>query len=96
MALGDTDQLNFYLNVVNDLIKKDHDNDTIGILLCKGKDTVLAEYALKGYNQPMGIADYELSKSVPEDVKSELPDIEELEKQLEKENLTKEMGEDIF
>lgn len=80
---GDTGQLNFYLNVINDLVKAEHDNDTIGILLCKGKDEVLAEYALKGYNQPMGIADYELSKSVPENIKSELPDIEDLEKQLE-------------
>ena len=90
---GDTGQLNFYLNVVNDLIKTDLDNDTIGILLCKSKDKVLAEYALKGYNQPMGIADYELSRSVPANMKSELPNIEELERQLEIDETNEDDGE---
>jgi hypothetical protein len=51
-------------------------------LLCKGKNEVLAEYALKGYNQPIGVADYELSKAVPDNLKSTLPEIEELETEL--------------
>ena len=79
---GDPAQLNFYINVINDTLKTKHDNNTIGILLCKGKNEVLAEYALKGYNQPIGVADYELSKAVPYNLKSTLPEIEELETEL--------------
>lgn len=79
---ADTGQLNFYINVVNDRFRSPPDNPTIGLLLCKGKDDVLAEYALTGYNQPMGISDYELSKAVPEHLSSELPSIEEIEQQL--------------
>lgn len=79
---GDPAQLNFYINVINDQLKTDLDRDTIGILLCKGKDEVVAEYALKGYNNPIGVSDYELSKAIPEELQSTLPDIEKLEKEL--------------
>ncbi len=79
---GDPAQLNFYINVINDKLKTEADNDTIGILLCKGKNDVIAEYALKGYKQPIGVADYQLSRSVPDDLKSTLPQIEDLEKEL--------------
>lgn len=82
---GDAGQLNFYINVINDKLKGKNDNDTIGILLCKGKNEVLAEYALKGYNQPIGVSDYRISKAVPEELKSSLPDITELENELEEE-----------
>ncbi|MDO9554639.1 YhcG family protein [Rhodonellum sp.] len=86
---SDPAQLNFYINVINDILKTEQDNDTIGILLCKGKNEIIAEYALKGYNQPIGVADYVLSKAVPENLQSTLPQIEELEqelKQLDHEN----------
>jgi hypothetical protein len=79
---GDPAQLNFYINVINDKLKTAQDNDTIGILLCKGKNEIIAEYALKGYNQPIGVADYVLSKAIPEDLQSTLPQIEELEQEL--------------
>lgn len=79
---GDASQLNFYINLVNDKLKGENDNDTIGILLCKGKDEVLAEYALKGIVQPIGVADYQFGKAVPEDLKSQLPDIADLEHEL--------------
>ena len=82
---GDAGQLNFYVNVVNDKLKGQNDGDTIGLLLCKGKNEVLAEYALKGYNQPIGISDYQISKAIPEELKSQLPDISELENELIKE-----------
>ena len=82
---GDAGQLNFYVNVVNDKLKGQNDGDTIGLLLCKGKNEVLAEYALKGYNQPIGISDYQISKAIPEELKSQLPDIRELENELTKE-----------
>lgn len=79
---GDPAQLNFYINVINDTLKTEHDHETIGILLCKGKNEVLAEYALKGYARPIGVADYELSKAIPNDLKSTLPSIEEIENEL--------------
>lgn len=79
---GDASQLNFYVNVVNDKMKTATDNDTIGILLCKGKNEVVAEYALKGYNNAIGISDYQISKAIPEELKSSLPQIEELEQEL--------------
>ena len=56
-------QLNFYINVVDDKLRGENDNKTIGLLLCKGKDEVVAQYALTGYDQPIGISDYQLSKS---------------------------------
>lgn len=83
---GDAGQLNFYVNVVNDKLKGTEDGDTIGLLLCKGKNEVMAEYALKGYNQPMGVSDYQISKAVPEELKSSLPDISDLEDELIKED----------
>ncbi|GHT54404.1 hypothetical protein AGMMS49982_19060 [Bacteroidia bacterium] len=75
-------QLNFYLNVVNDQLKGEHDNKTIGLLLCRGKDELTAQYALEGYSQPMGVSDYQLSKAIPEELKSALPSIEEVEQEL--------------
>ena len=79
---GDASQLNFYVNVVNDKLKKPGDNDTIGLLLCKGKNEVVAEYSLKGYNNAIGISDYQISKAIPEELKSALPQIEDIENKL--------------
>jgi hypothetical protein len=84
-APSDAGQLNFYVNVVNDKLKGEQDADTIGLLLCKGKSEVLAEYALKGFNHPLGISDYQISNAIPEELKSQLPDISELENELIKE-----------
>jgi len=75
-------QLNFYINVVDDKLRGKDDNKTIGLLLCKGKDEVVAQYALTGYDQPIGISDYQLSKAIPENLKSALPSIEEVEEEL--------------
>lgn len=74
-------QLNFYINVVDDKLRGENDNKTIGLLLCKGKDEVVAQYALTGYDQPIGISDYQLSKAIPENLKSALPSIEEVEEE---------------
>ncbi|TDB66925.1 PDDEXK nuclease domain-containing protein [Arundinibacter roseus] len=79
---GDASQLNFYVNVVNDQMKTSHDNDTIGLLLCRGKNEVLAEYALRGFNTAIGISDYHFSKAIPDELKSSLPQIEDLENEL--------------
>ena len=75
-------QLNFYINVVDGKLRGENDNKTIGLLLCKGKDEVVAQYALTGYDQPIGISDYQLSKAIPENLKSALPSIEEVEEEL--------------
>ena len=75
-------QLNFYINVVDDKMRGENDNKTIGLLLCKGKDEVVAQYALTGYDQPIGISDYQLSKAIPENLKSALPSVEEVEEEL--------------
>lgn len=83
---GDASQLNFYINVVNDKLKGAGDNDTIGLILCQGKDEIVAQYTLKGFNQPIGVSDYQLSKAVPEELKSTLPSIEEIEAELSKVN----------
>lgn len=78
---GDASQLNFYINVVNDKFKTQSDSDTIGLLLCKGKNDVVAEYSLKGYNSPIGVSDYQLSKAIPEELKSALPKIEDIQRE---------------
>ena len=75
-------QLNFYMNIVDDQLRGENDNKTIGLLLCKGKDEVVAQYALTGYAQPIGGSDYQLSKAIPENRKSALPSIEEVQEEL--------------
>ena len=77
-------QLNFYINVVDDTLRGKHDNKTIGLLLCNGGDKVVAQYALSGYDQPIGVSDYQLSKAIPENLKSALPTVEEVEEELSK------------
>ncbi|EHG15039.1 PDDEXK nuclease domain-containing protein [Prevotella histicola] len=77
-------QLNFYINVVDDTLGGEHDNKTIGLLLCNGGDKVVAQYALSGYDQPIGVSDYQLSKAIPDNLKSALPTVEEVEEELNK------------
>ena len=77
-------QLNFYINVVDDTLRGEHDNKTIGLLLCNGGDKVVAQYALSGYNLPIGVSDYQLSKAIPDNLKSALPTVEEVEEELSK------------
>ena len=75
-------QLNFYINVVDDTLRGEHDNKTIGLLLCNGGDKVVAQYALSGYDQPIGVSDYKLSKAIPDNLKSALPTVEEVEEEI--------------
>ncbi|GAB2622654.1 PDDEXK nuclease domain-containing protein [Emticicia sediminis] len=75
-------KLSFYLSAANDLLKHPSDNPTIGLLICKDKNDIIAEYALKDINQPMGISEYKLTKLFPNDFKSSLPSIEEIENEL--------------
>lgn len=78
----DAGQINFYLSAVDEQYKSEHDKPTIGLLLCKGKDGIVAEYALRGMAQPIGIANYELTRAVPEYLRSNLPSIEQVEQEL--------------
>jgi len=77
-------QLGFYLTAVDRQVKNEQDNPTIGLLLCKSKNKVVAEYALGDKGQPMGIAEYKLLDALPEPLQTSLPTIEEIEKELEK------------
>jgi len=79
-----TGKLNFYLKAVDMQIKSDRDEPTIGILLCKGKDKVVVEYALSDINKPMGVSEYQLTQSLPDELKSSLPSIEAIEAELMK------------
>lgn len=75
-------KLNFYITAVNKQLKTERDNPTIGILICKDKDNVVAEYALDDVSQPIGIAEYQLSEWLKQEVKRSLPTIEEIEQEL--------------
>lgn len=75
-------KLNFYCNVIDDKMRHPQDAATIGLILCQGKDNVLAEYALRGIDKPIGIASYELTRSLPATLASALPSIEMLEAEL--------------
>lgn len=88
----DTGKLNFYLSAVDDFLKHPSDNPTIGIVLCKMRNKVKAEYAFRHINRPMGVVEYEtmLTKALPEELKSNLPTIEEIEAELEKNDSTNE------
>lgn len=72
-------KLNFYISAVDGTLKHETDNPSIGVLLCKKKDKVVAEYALKDINKPIGIAEYRLTDAIPENLRGSLPSIEELE-----------------
>lgn len=72
-------KLNFYLTVVDKQLKTEHDNPSIGLLLCKEKDKLVAEYALTDVNKPIGISEYQLTQALPDNLKSSLPSIEEIE-----------------
>lgn len=82
---GFISQLNMYQNVVNDILRYPGDNPTIGLLLVKGKNQTVVEYSLAGYQNPIGVAEWknQMVKALPEELKSSLPSIEEIEKELE-------------
>lgn len=76
---SDVGQLNFYLSAVNDLVKSEKDNPSIGLLLCKTKDKFTAEYSLKDINKPIGVSEYKILEDMPEYLQSQLPKIEDIE-----------------
>ncbi len=72
-------QLSFYMTAVDRQLKSEVDAPTIGLLLCKNKNKIVAEYALQDVRKPIGISEYELSRKLPENIQSQLPSVEELE-----------------
>ena len=74
-----TGKLGFYLSAVDAQIKHPDDQPTIGLLLCKSKNTVVAEYALRDSNKPIGVAEYQLVQSLPANLQTNLPSIDEIE-----------------
>lgn len=76
-------KLNFYVNAIDQQLKGESDNPTIGILLCKTPNETVIKYSLQGIESPIGVSSYQFEKAIPQEVKSELPSVEELEKELE-------------
>ena len=75
-------KLNFYLSAVDSILAEEDDKPTIGILLCREKNNIEAEFALRGINKPMGVSEFDLTSMLPENLKSSLPTIKELEQNL--------------
>lgn len=75
-------QLNFYLSAVDGILKSEHDNPTIGLLLCKSKNNIVAEYALKDMSKPIGVSEYKVTGNLPEELRKQLPSIEDIQKHI--------------
>jgi len=75
-------KLNFYLKAVDVKYRKEGDQPTIGLLICKSKNKVIAEYALSDIHKPIGVSEYQLTQALPDNLKPSLPSIEELEREL--------------
>lgn len=76
-------KVNFYCNVVDDKLRHEGDKPTLGLILCQDANSITAEYALRGYDKPIGISSYELSRALPKELASSLPSIEDIERELE-------------
>ena len=75
-------KMNFYLSALDDTVKEELDQPSIGLILCKDKDSFTAKYALKDVNKPIGVSTFETHNALPENFKSKLPRIEDLEREL--------------
>ena len=74
--------MNFYLSVVDDQLRHEADAPSIGLILCQDRNHIVAEYALRGVEKPIGISEYELTRALPASLKSALPTVEEIEAEL--------------
>ena len=77
-------QLNFYLSAVDGILKKEADNPSIGLLLCKSKNDLVAEYSLKDMSKPIGVSEYKVTSTLPEELEQQLPSVEDLQKRIQK------------
>ena len=80
----DAGKMSFYLSAVDNVIKQKEDNPSIGLILCKSKDKILAEYTLQGSTKPIGVSEFKVFEDLPKKIKSALPSIKELEEELAK------------
>ena len=76
-------KLNFYLSAVDGILKKEQDNPSIGLLLCKSKNNVVAEYSLKDMSKPIGVSEYKITSSLPDNLEQQLPSIEDIQKRIQ-------------
>ncbi len=77
-------KMSFYCSVIDDILKYNSDEPTIGLILCENKNKIIAEYTLKDTHKAIGISEYEFTRALPENFKSSLPSIEEIEEKLSK------------
>ena len=75
-------QLNFYLSAVDGLLKTEHDNPSIGLLLCKSKNDLVAEYSLKDMSKPIGVSEYQVTSSLPAELEQQLPSVKDIQKRI--------------
>ena len=75
-------QLNFYLSAVDGILKKEQDNPSIGLLLCKNKNDLVAEYSLKDMSKPMGVSEYKVTRDLPDELMNQLPSVEDIQKRI--------------
>jgi len=75
-------KLYFYISAVDDLLKTEQDNPTIGLLLCKNKRGMIAEYSLRDIEKPIGVSEYKLFKNLPSEYENILPSAEDIEKRI--------------
>lgn len=76
-------QLNFYLSAVDGILKKETDNPTIGLLLCKSKNDLVAEYSLKDMSKPIGVSEYKVTGNLPEELAEQLPSVEDIQNRIQ-------------
>lgn len=79
-------KLNFYLSAVDGQLRHPSDNPSLGLLLCKSRDKVVAEYALRDMHKPIGVAEYQLVQALPQELQTDLPRIEDIERELQDRN----------
>ena len=77
-------KLNFYLSAVDENLKKNDDNPTIGLLLCKSKNNLVAEYSLKDVSKPIGVSEYKITGNLPKELAKQLPSVEDIQKRIQK------------
>ena len=75
-------QLNFYLSAVDGILKKEEDNPSIGLLLCKSKNNLVAEYSIKDISKPIGVSEYKVTSSLPNAMEEQLPSVEDILKRI--------------
>jgi len=85
-------KMNFYLNVVDDRMRHATDQPAIGLILCEDKNKVVAEYALRGMDKAIGVSAYELTRALPKKLRSALPSIEQLERELSRQRPAEKSG----